>query len=131
MAAQPQSIEGKIAAARAARPVYTYNIPKSLRGEEEAGPSSIGLTQLTAGQELTAAKIGRFDLTAQQYAAAKLSIVQLNGKPINNNEGDVDKFWDKCDPKLRSLIMQAYNRLTTPAKEDEESFFTSEQIKLG
>ena len=112
------------------RAVYEYSIPESLGGGKAGIPLKVGLVQLTAEQELMASKIGRFDMTKAQYTAAKLSIVEMDGKPTDQADGGIDSFWDKCDPRVRSLMLQAYNKLSSPSKEEEESFFASEVVRV-
>lgn len=109
-------------------PVHTYTIPESLRGE--GVPAKVGMVQLTAGQELTASKVGGMDYTKAQYAAAKMSIVQFDGRPVDAVNAEVDKFWERVDPRVRALILSAYNRLSSPKKEDEDSFFASEAVSV-
>lgn len=109
-----------------ARGIYTYTLPSTLAN----GVKSIGLRVLTAEEELRASKAGRFDLNRINYEAVKLSIAEFDGKAIGNAEGEIDKFWNRVDPKVRSLLLQAYNKLTSPSLEETASFFGSEVIKV-
>lgn len=112
-----------------ARAVHTYTIPDSLRNGSNPNPARIGMVQLNADQELMASKSGKFDYMKAQYAAAKLSIVEFDGQRVPP-DGTVDIWWDKADPKLRSLVLQAYNKLSSPSVEEDESFFGSEEVKV-
>jgi hypothetical protein len=114
-----------------AKAIHTYTIPESLRSAPNGSPSptKIGMQQLNADQELMASKTGRFDYMKAQYAAAKLSIVEFDGRKVDP-DGTVDIWWDKADPKLRSLVLQAYNKLSSPSTEEDESFFGSEEMKV-
>lgn len=109
-----------------ARSVHVYTLPKALAN----GVTAIGLRTLTAEEELRASKAGRFDLMKANYEAVKLSIVEFDGKPVSNGEGAIDLFWNRVDPKVRSLLLQAYNKQTSPSVEETEDFFASEQIKV-
>jgi len=112
------------------RVVYEYKIPESLGGGKNGIPCKVALVQLTAEQELMASKIGRFDMMKSQYVATKLSIVEMDGKPSDQADGGLDSFWERCDPRVRSLLLQAYNRVSSPSKEEEESFFGSEVVRV-
>ena len=112
------------------RIVFEYNIPESLGGGKGGVPQKVSMTQLTAEQELQASKIGRFDMMKSQYVATKLSIVEMDGKPSDQADGGLDSFWERCDPRVRSLLLQAYNRVSSPSKEEEESFFGSEVVRV-
>jgi hypothetical protein len=108
--------------------IHTFTIPATLRN---GGPGKVGLRQLTADQELMASKVGRFDVMKTQYEAAKLAIAEFDGKPANYADGDVDKFWEGGGPKLRALLLQAYNHMASPSTEEEASFLSSEAISVG
>lgn len=112
-----------------ARAVHTFTVPESLRNGNDPNPAKIGMQQLNADQELMASKSGKFDYMKAQYAACKLSIVEFDGKRLPPDE-TVDVFWDKADPKLRSLLLQAYNKLSSPSDEEDAAFFKSEEVKV-
>jgi len=112
------------------RVVREFTLPESLIGKDSIGPRKVALRQLSADEELMASKIGRFDIMRAQYAAAKLSIVELDGKPVHYADTVLEAFWERSDPRVRSLLLQAYNRLSSPTKEEEEDFFGSEVVKV-
>jgi hypothetical protein len=116
--------------AKQGRAVHTYTLPDSLRGSLPNMPKKVGLVQLTAEQELMASKIGKFDVMKSQYAATKLSIVEFDGRPVNQGEAEVDKFWERVDSRVRALLLQAYNKLSSPSKEEEDGFFSSETVQV-
>jgi hypothetical protein len=107
--------------------VHTYTIPESLRN----GAAKVGMCELTADQELQASRTGRFDLLKAQYEATKLSIVLLDGKVVNRAEIELDRFWEHASPRVRSLLLQAYNRLSSPSAEETEDFFDSVVTELA
>jgi hypothetical protein len=111
-----------------AKAIYTYTIPESLR--TEGGPSSLGLSLLTVDQELTASKIGRFDTMKTQYEAAKMAIAQADGKDVMNGDGAIDVLWEKVGPKMRALVLQAYNEISSANGEEEAAFFKSRSVKV-
>ena len=112
-----------------ARMIHEFTIPETLKSE--ALPRVVSLRQLSADLEMTASKLGRYEVMKSQYEAVKLAIFELDGKPANAANGDVDQFWENAGPKLRSLLMQAYNRISAPSNEEEESFFESQKVRMG
>jgi hypothetical protein len=121
-----------IESVKASRLIRQYTLPESLRSDDPSvpRPKTIGMRQLSAEEELMASKIGRVDYMRAQYAATKLSIVEFDGKPIDHGTSALDIFWERSDPKVRSLLLQAYNRLSSPSKEEEDGFFESETAKV-
>lgn len=115
--------------ARQSRAVYRYSIPESLRGQQNV-PKKVGMIQLSADQELMASRVGKFDFTKAQYAATKLSIVEFDGRPVDQANAEVDKFWERVDPRVRALLVQAYTKLSSPTKEEEDAFFGSEEASV-
>lgn len=108
---------------------YEYEIPKSLRNGTQA--AKVTMRPLTTREEIDASKAGGFDLMKTQYEAVKRSICALDGKSASIMDGEVDKFWEEAGPKLRSLLLQAHNRLSSANMEESDSFFASEQVRVG
>jgi len=108
--------------------VHEFTVPEKLRN---GGPIKIGMRLLTASEEEAASKMGGFNMFKTQYEAAKRSICELDDKPVEAAKGEVEKFWETAHPRLRSLVLQEYQRLSTPSEEEESSFFASENIRAG
>jgi hypothetical protein len=119
-------VEQKLAGNGHAKTVHTYTLPEGIRN---GGPTKVGIVQLSADQELLASKMGNFNFTKTQYAAVKLSIVSFDGRPVDHDS--VESFFDGADARIRSLLLQAYNKMTSPSRDDEDSFFKSEEIQVG
>lgn len=115
------------------RMVHVFKFPQSIIDSVEwpEMPKSVGLRQLTAEEEITASKIGKFDLTKTRYEGVKLSICQLGGQKVSNADGAVDKFWDHCGPKVRTLLLQAYDQLSGVKDAEEQNFLGSVEIQTG
>lgn len=116
--------------AKQGRPVHTYTIPESLRDKSGLVPAKVGMVQLTAEQELLASKLGQYQLLKAQYAATKLSIVEFDGRAVNASSAEVDKFWERVDPRVRNLLLQAYQKLATPSDDEEADFLKSEEVRV-
>lgn len=123
----------KLRAASRGKALFKYRIPARLRTSDSGQPlpEVITMRTLSADEELQANQIGRFNLLKAQYDAAKRSIVALDGKVVSYPEGEADKFWEAAGPKVRSLILQAYNKAAAPLKEDEDAFFASEEMLVS
>lgn len=113
--------------------IVTYTLPESARKEvaDYEMPTKIGMRALSADEELQAHRVGRAEYMRTQYDATKRSIAEFDGKAASYANGEVDKFWERCGPKVRSLLLQAYNRATSPVQEDEQSFFASAEIQVS
>lgn len=112
------------------RPIHTYPIPPTLQSEDFKH-TSVGLRLLNVDEELDASKLGRYDLLRTQYEAAKLSICEVDGKPIANDEGAIDRFFEDAGPRLRSLMIEAYKRMASPTREETTVFFGGESVKTS
>jgi hypothetical protein len=117
----------------ASKVIHTYKLPEALRKSPSGGdlPESIGLRELTADEELQAHKVGRFDNMKTQYDAVKRSIAEVDGKAASYADGGVDKLWEACGPKVRALLLEAYNRISSPTADEEKDFFKSEEVRAG
>lgn len=107
-----------------ARITFDFQIPVTLQSEK-LGVKVVSLRQLTSEQEITAQRLGRFDMLKTQYEAVKMAMAEFDGKAANFSNGDVDQFWEDAGPKLRSLLLQGYNKISSPDGEEEKSFFGS------
>jgi len=93
--------------------------------------------ELTAGEELMATKIARaqggmgLDYTRSQYEAAKMSIVEVDGRPVDDGTGQVATLWEHCSPRLRSLILQVHQKMHAPTAEEDADFFKSLEVTAG
>lgn len=112
------------------RVAVTYKFPEPMRKAIPSCPTSVSMRALTADEELTASKLGKLDYMRSQYAAAKLAITAVGGKLVTTSDGSTDAFWEAADPKVRSLILQAYNKSCSPDQEDEDSFFGSAEVSV-
>lgn len=107
----------------------TYVIPESLRDSTKK-PAEVSLRQLTADEELQAARAGRFDVLKSQYEATKLMIVAIDGKAVSIADASVDSFWERADPRVRNLLVEAYNRMSSPTRGEQDDFFKSARIEV-
>lgn len=122
------SLDDKFRAAKMPRTIHEYEIPPSLRWD--GGPSTVGLRALTVAEELTASKVGGLDYMKAQYEATRMSIASIDGRPVAVKDGEDVALWERGGPKLRSLLVQAYNRLSSPSADEADGFFASATVKV-
>jgi hypothetical protein len=110
----------------------TYTIPESVRkSASNPLPSKITMRELSSSEELQSFKVGRGDPMKGQYDACVRAIVALDGQPVSYADGSVDKFWEGCGPKMRTLLLQAHARMSGTTNEEDASFFASAEIQTS
>lgn len=116
------------------RPVYVYKVPKSIA--ELTGVQTIGLVEITPKEMIQATR--RSDNVKEQalFEMAKLSWRQINGKAIHvdDDAASAEEAWACSKPgwaKLRTLVIQAYNKVNNPTAEENEAFLASESVTVG
>lgn len=112
-----------------ARPTYTYQVPDVLA--RQTGIANVTLVELTAEEELMAAKRARNDVVRLASELAKECLRAVNGKPVSAASGTVDTAWNTMHPKVRQLVMGAYGRIHSPEPTDEQLFLESCQVEVG
>ena len=117
-----------VAHGTAARAIHTYKIPKKLHIH---GITSIGLVELTPGEESMALKLvgTEYSRIGQEYP--KMALRAVNGNPVGVADGSVDAAYAKMPPPIRGLLSKAYAALHNPTDEDTESFLESHEVSVG
>ena len=110
------------------RPIYVYDVPAEC---EDAEVKSIGLVQLTTGEELMAAKRAHGDNFKLAFELAKQCVAEVNGEKVSVADGTVDTAWTKMTPQTRNLVMGEYAALHAPPEGAEEAFRKSRRVKVG
>jgi hypothetical protein len=65
---------------------------------------------------------------------AKRTIVEVTNEMgqrfgINMHGGTADELWGQLHPKIRSLVVQAYSRNSSPKESTTDSFLESAKIR--
>lgn len=126
-------IEADVERREANRTVYTFTVPKKLQGtnDEEQGTmkvETVGLVELRGGEEIEAAERAQNNLVRGNVELVKAAVRWVNGKAVHSYDGSVDKVWNRCDPRVRGLILNAFQRIHTPEKIDTETFLGSVSV---
>lgn len=115
--------EGK----KKAREVEVFTLPPSLAN----GITSIGLTCLTADEEIMAYKRAGGDPPKVAEQLCMASLAEVNNKPVSLADGTADKAWSDMEPKVRNLVQKAWSDLHSPSGEEEASFLKSRKTRVG
>ncbi len=105
------------------RAYYTYDVPEKLA--KQSAIKSITLVENTAAEELMATKRSGGDPIRLALELGKQAVVAINGRPVSAGDASLDSAWDKMHPKVRNLVMHAYNTLHANTKEDGEAFLAT------
>jgi hypothetical protein len=119
----------------ASRDSFDFTVPDSIReARKKMGidiPKVITLRELTANDELQASRVGKFDLAKTRYDSVKRAIAEFDGRPVSYADDEIDRFWEQCGAKLRTLLLTAFETMTAPTEEEQESFLTSKKERLA
>lgn len=124
-----ENIAGLVGQQRGPQLLETFAIPPSLQVTGLATKVSFKL--LSSEEEITASRLGQYNVVKAQTEAAKMAIAKLDGKSVDAASGDIDEFWEKGGPKVRSLLLQAYAKISSPTGDEETSFFGSQESSVG
>lgn len=116
---------------RASRPQYMFEVPPEIA--KMTGITSVGMVELTAGEELMAAERARGSQFRLGLEVAKESLRSINGKPVNTGDGSIDVVWDSQREGmsyLRQLVLAAYTDIHNPKVEDLKAFLRSRTVRV-
>ena len=117
------------------RAVYTYSVKGSLavvvNAVLSAPITSMGLVELTAGEEVTASESAASTGYGALYELAKAALVEVNGTRLTHEGGHKDALWNALNPKVRDLVIAAYRDLHQPEKEEVDSFLHSRTARVS
>lgn len=120
-------LEQKVAAAKVQRPVYVYDIPD----EYAQDCKSFGMVQLTASDELMAARRCGSDTMKLSHEMLKQALVEINGTAVGLADGSADTAFERMSPIVRQFVMAAYGDLHSPKEEATKSFLTTRRVKVA
>lgn len=123
--------EQVIAKAVEGRPVYWYNIPKSI--VVLSGITKVAIVENTAGEELMATNRAGGDQVKLGLELAKQALRFVGDTPVNMGDGSLERFWDKQSPgisKVRQLIIAAYMSIHNASVEEADSFLGSRRVEI-
>jgi hypothetical protein len=110
------------------RTIHTFTIPASLAHHDT---KTVGLVELSTEEEMMAQKRAPNDVARMTYELTKASLREVNGKRVSLGDGSADRAWSSMHPKVRTLVVTAYNNLHNPSPDESRDFFSSRQTTLG
>jgi hypothetical protein len=123
-----QQLENEARSKYGPRPLYTFKIPAKVGVETQA----VSIVQLTAGEEMMAAKRSMGDPVALSYELAKESLRRIDGKPVSTGDGSADSWWENPNnAKARTLVVTAYNQVNSVSRDDNADFLASCEVTTG
>ena len=111
----------RLAAARAARPVHTFNSPAL----------NVQIRELSVEEELMAARRSSGDMLRLQWELVQQSLVSVNDTPVNMGDGSAERCFGALSPKHRSMIMTAHGKVHSPEAPEAQGFLGSHTIVAG
>lgn len=127
MAKQATQNLSEAMAQKASRPVYVYTVPPHLGGDDF---QTIGLVQLTAHEEMMAAKRSNGDPIKLAYEQVMQAIVEVNGERVSLANGTADRAFNTMGPMVRNLVMTAHAKLHAPPEADVDLFLQSREVRV-
>lgn len=104
------------------RTKYTFKVPEASR-TWASDPSTITMVELTLNEEQQASKSARVKEDSVAYALAVRSLVGFDGKTLTWEGNEKERAVERCSPKVRALILQAFQKLHVPADKGEVDAF--------
>ena len=114
------------------REVNWFDVPEELA--KEVGVTKVGLVEITAGEEVTAARRAGMNVASLALEYAKESLRWVNDAPISMNDLSGDAFWSSTKAgmaPLRSLITSAYSVIHNPKGGQTDTFLKSRRRTIG
>ena len=105
--------------------VYTYQVNNDLHPDIE----TVGLSELTAEDEISATRRARGDQIRLAFELAKQSLREVNGEQVRLSDGSADKAWNSLGARLRNLVLQAFTEIHTPEEGVVDSFRASRKVE--
>lgn len=115
---------------RAPRPVYVFDLPEELAGQDEHVKQSVGLVKLTLDEEMQALARAAGDSIKMAYYCARASLVEIDGRKLNKGEAEDESVLRHADPVIRQLIVAAYGEISTTSEENSKKFLASKRVKV-
>lgn len=96
---------------------YTFDVPMSFQ-EECMGIKAFTIKELSAGDEMNAAKRSGQNIIQLPFELAKAAVVSYENsegeKLVSVADDTIDVFLELLGPQGRSLLMDAYQKVSSP-----------------
>ncbi len=123
------------------RLVHWFTLPKDLHAvaPQHVGISMVkfGVVELSMQEEMISAKMADNSAHAMGSRNVMLAVrmaKSADGKVLQElslADESAETFWAKLNPKVRTLLMQAYVRINSPQPKETEDFLMSCESSVG
>lgn len=127
-----------------ARAIYRYKIPASMAGLAR-DVATIGLVEITPDEEIMATKRCSnqpirlaYELSLEAFREIGMAgPLGQDGRPtvvshrLSTADGTADRVWRQLHPKIRTLVVTAYNELHNPKDGEAQDFLSSREVTTG
>lgn len=103
---------------------YTFKVPPKAR-MRESDPTSVTLVEITMKEQQEATRTAQANKVQVGLEMLKFAVVEADGKPLSWKGNEREIWLDQVSPKVRTLLLQAFNHIHAPADEDEADFLAS------
>lgn len=103
---------------------YTFKVPTKAR-MRETDPTSVTLVEVTLKEQQDATRVAEANKIPAGIEMLKHAVVEADGKKLTWANGEREVFIEQLSPKVRTLLLQAFNHIHSPADEDEADFLGS------
>lgn len=108
-----------------------FDFPEEITLQTDGKYTSVSMVELTAGEEMAAAKRARNDQMRLVSELVKQSIVAVNGEKVSLANQSVDKAWEEFPAAVRQLIMAAYSQIHQVEEDATNRFLASRRTVVG
>jgi hypothetical protein len=122
-------VQAEAARASAHRTEYVFTVPPTAR-VWSTDPGTITMVELTFNEEQAASQAAKSHGRNAIYSLATRSVVAFDGKPLTWEANERERAIESCGPKVRALILQAFQKLHAPEDKGEvDSFLESMTVQ--
>ena len=111
------------------RPQFKFKLPDKVR-QFQSDPHSFTMRPITAAEERKANEISDGTKSPLVYELVRVAVCEVDEKPIDWNTTDPE-WLERCSPKVRQLVFEAFGRINRPDEEDTKDFLDSQQMVVN
>lgn len=108
------------------RALHTFDFPEDFHPDWQ----SITLCELTAREQLEAAKRTKDTGLRLGHELIKQSIWDVNGERVSLGDGTLDRAWNSMPPAVLDLVMAGYAKINSATEEQQAGFLKSRRVRV-
>jgi hypothetical protein len=111
------------------RIVHVFKVPEKL--QKLVKVKTVSLYELSVEEEIMATGRAGQNLLQITYRCAEQALAAIDSRPVSLSDGTADVAYAKMHPKLRQLVVRAYNAIHNPEKDELDDFLGSQLAEIG